>query len=109
MNRKLRRALKHPKGDFPGMKLDVWTLEKRERPVETRSFEQDGIGFTLSLRVPNAAELSQGNEISRRLIETHVTGTADRPPIPFPGGIVLTDTFCLLMAMFFVMQAPASP
>lgn len=108
--RDVRRALKYRKGALRHLgKLEVWTLEKRERPVEERTFEQDGVSFTLALRTPNACELSQAHEIARRLMETHVRGADGTGPVPFPGDVTLTETFCLLMATFAVMQAPKNP
>lgn len=110
LSRRERRALKHGKGALRHLaKLDVWTLEKREREAETRSFEQDGASFTLTLRTPDTADFCAAQERAKELIETHVTGAGGQPPYPFPGGVKLTEALAALMANVYEMQCPESP
>ncbi len=106
----MRRALKYRKGAIAHLaRLDVWSLEKRQRPAETRTFTQDGISFTLTIRRPDTADYAAADEQARELVERHITGVDGIPAVPFPGGVKLTRALAKIMANAYEMQCPENP
>jgi hypothetical protein len=91
------------------MKLNVWTLEKRERLAETRAFEQDGISFMLTLRPPDVADLARASEVATRMKEDFITGGDGRPACEFPGDVKVSEALFLLAATAAEMQCPENP
>lgn len=110
LSRRERRALRYrPKAIAHHMKLNVWTLEKRERAIETRTFSQDGEEFTLTLRPPDVADLARAAEVAQQLKEDYITGSSIRPAIPFPGDVKVSEALFLLAATAAEMQCPENP
>jgi hypothetical protein len=67
-------------------KLNVYGLERPERPVQEFTFEERGHTLTVSFRRPDAADLAIAAELSERLTQDYLTGNPDlgRGPAPFP-------------------------
>jgi hypothetical protein len=109
LSRRERRALRHQRKAIGHLaKLNVFTLAKRERAIETRTFREDGEEFTLTLRTPDLADLARAAEVAQQLEEDYLTGAAGRPPIPFPGDVKVSKALFLLAATAAEMQCPES-
>jgi hypothetical protein len=87
-------------------KLDTFALNRRERPSQSRTFEQDGVSFTLTLRAPDVADLARAAEVAARMKEDFITGSDLRPPCEFPDGVKVSEGLFLLAATAAEMQCP---
>lgn len=67
-------------------KVNVYTLERPARRIETRTFEENGQRLTLSFHRPDAAELAMAAERAQKLTEDWIDGNPDlgRNPASFP-------------------------
>lgn len=67
-------------------KVNVYTLERPARRIETRTFEENGQSLTLAFHKPDAADLAMAAELAQKLIADWIDGNPDlgRGPAPFP-------------------------
>jgi hypothetical protein len=107
LSRRERRALQFRAREIGHLaKLDVFSLQRRERQAQTRTFEQDGVSFTLTLRPPDVADLARAAEVAQRMKEDFITGSEARPACEFPGGVKVSEALFLLAATAAEMQCP---
>lgn len=89
------------------MAINPFTKRPKERPVFTRTFEDDGATFTLTFRKPGQIENSAAYDLGEELVERYL-GTDTKPGPGFPpiGGIAVhvTETALKTGALYAVMQ-----
>lgn len=91
-------------------KVNVFTLTRPERPVETREFTEAGQTFTLTFREPDAADLALAAERAQRLVEDYLTGSDIRGPAPYPHDDVKPSRILFNnVAVAVECQAPENP
>lgn len=66
-------------------KLNVLSMARRERKIETRTFDRDGEPLTVTLTEVDAAIVARAQEIHEEACKTFIDGFEDgQPPAPFP-------------------------
>lgn len=55
-------------------RIDPYSLPRPERKTETRTFTDDGVELTLTLREANAGDVARASEVADGLVEDFITG-----------------------------------
>lgn len=93
-------------------KIDPYTLPRPKRPVETRTFTEDGedAPLTLTLRRLSYPDDAAAREEAQGLVETFITGNELRGPAPFPDlDITPSQRLFVTAAQLARMQCPPDP
>lgn len=92
-------------------KLNVYTLPRPKRKVETRTFREGEVELELTLRAPDVADMARAAEAAKRLTEDYITGSDLRPEAaPFPEPEVkVSEALFQTVALIAEMQPATDP
>jgi hypothetical protein len=93
------------------MALDFFNLPIPPRPQSTRTYDQDGVPLTFTLRWPNASDRALASEDAAAMVRDYIDGDRElgREAAPFPDPETIPSaTLFQACAIVARMQAPTS-